>query len=49
MINVPFTRTGNTLDLHIPGDSGLVLPGWYRIWLVDSAGAVSKAVWTHIG
>ena len=27
MINVPFTRTGNTLDLQIPGDSGLILPG----------------------
>ena len=49
MINVPFTRTGNTLHLQVPGDAGLILPGWYRIWLVDSGGAVSKAAWTHIG
>ena len=49
MIDVPFTKEGNALHLQIPGESGLILPGWYRIWLVDTAGAVSKAVWTHIG
>jgi hypothetical protein len=49
MINVPYTRDGTAVTLQIPGDEGLVLPGWYRIWVVDGRGGVSKAVWTHIG
>ena len=49
MIDVPFTKEGNALHLQIPGESGLILPGWYRIWVVASGGVVSKAAWTHIG
>jgi len=49
MIGVPFTRSGSTVSLQIPGDPSLVLPGWYRIWVVDGQGGVSKAVWTKIG
>jgi hypothetical protein len=48
MIDVPFTQVGGTLQLRIPADPGLVLPGWYRLWVVDSAGSVSNAVWTHV-
>jgi len=48
MIDVPFTRTGDRLELRIPSIDGIVLPGWHRIWVVDRAGAVSRAVWTHV-
>lgn len=39
-------NNGNTYNVAVPGDAGVLLPGWYHLFAIDAAGtpSVAKAV-----
>lgn len=47
-IAVPFQVRGNGLELAIPGNPDLVIPGWYMVFAVDKKGTPSIARWVQV-
>lgn len=47
-IQVPFTVNGNDLQLSIPSNPDLVIPGWYMLFVVDKQGTPSIARWVQV-
>jgi len=45
-LSLPLSGSG---AITLPTRASRVLtPGWYRLWAVNPAGALSKAVWIHL-
>jgi len=49
LVDVPFTRSGDSLLLSIPADPLLAPPGWYMLFAVNKQGIPSVASWIRIG
>ena len=49
LVDVPFRVTGpGTVELDLPANPNLALPGWYMLFAVDTAGVPSEAAWLHL-
>ncbi|MFE1959855.1 galactose oxidase-like domain-containing protein [Streptomyces sp. NPDC059479] len=44
-IEVGLTRTKDTVTIEVPKDRTLVPPGWYMLFVTDTAGTPSEAKW----
>ena len=49
LIELKTTQVGNKLTVTLPDNPSLVLPGDYMLFLVDSKGRPSNAVWIYAG
>lgn len=49
LVDVPFSRTGSSLELLVPGDPLVAPPGWYMLFVVNDRGVPSEAAWIRLG
>jgi Domain of unknown function (DUF1929) len=50
LVDVPVDRQdAGVVSATVPADPTLAPPGWYMLFLVDSAGVPSVASWVHLG
>jgi hypothetical protein len=47
-IALAITRKPGTVSLRVPGEAGLVPPGWYMLFVTDRAGTPSVARWVLV-
>ena len=49
LVEVPFTLVPpDTLNADVPGESNVVPPGWYMLFLTDHDGVPSMGHWVHV-
>jgi len=49
LVDLPFTvEPPDTLHATAPADRNLAPPGWYMLFLTDTAGVPSVASWVHL-
>ena len=49
LVDLPVTGRGaGTVRTAAPGQSTVASPGWYILFLVDTAGVTSVASWVHL-
>jgi hypothetical protein len=48
LVDLPFTPTGNGVQLSVTGNQNLAPPGWYMLFVVDGNGVPSVAKWVHL-
>ncbi|HEX7537505.1 MAG TPA: galactose oxidase early set domain-containing protein, partial [Dermatophilaceae bacterium] len=41
-------QAGGTITARVPAQSTLAPPGWYMLFLVDTAGVPSVSSWVHL-
>jgi hypothetical protein len=50
LVDVPITgRSGSVLSATVTANPNLAPPGWYMLFLTDTAGTPSTANWIHLG
>ena len=48
-VALDITRHRGSVGFSVPEDPSLVPPGWYMLFVTDSAGTPSEARWVHVG
>ncbi|WP_242424050.1 galactose oxidase early set domain-containing protein [Frankia sp. EI5c] len=48
-VDLTVTGTGTTISVAVPSNPNLAPPGYYMLFVQDSAGVPSVARWVHVG
>jgi hypothetical protein len=48
-VELPMTVNGNTIGLNMTSNPNIAPPGWYMLFVANTAGVPSVASWVHVG